>query len=140
MTEATPQAYRQCALSRLSRAEELFRAIASETRATAFCELAQVASLLWDAVIDAVTAAYVHGGGAPSGRSTEIRAYVKRALPDVYGYWKGPSWLHNFQHRPYQDISAFNSACRYTSNLLTQLNTRLAESLRLPANSFGWLS
>lgn len=141
MTEASPQtSYRQCALTRLARAEELYRSITPEDRATAFCEMAQVASLIWDAVIDAVTAAYVESGGAPTGRSTEIRVYARNVLPDVYEYWKGPAWLHNFQHRPHRDSNALSNACRYTARLLTLLNRHLPEPLRLPADSFGWLS
>ena len=141
MTEASLQtSYRQCALARLARAEELYRAITPEGRATAFCEMAQVASLVWDAVVDAITAAYAESGGEPSGRSTEIRVYAQNALPDVYGYWKGPAWLHNFQHRPHQDSSAFSNAFRYTARLLTQLNRYLPEPLRLPTDSFSWLS
>ena len=139
MAEASPQAYRQCALARLERAEELYRAIHPETRATAFCELAQAASLIWDAVIDAVAALYIDRGATPSGNSVELRQYVKTELPEVYDYWHGPARLHNFQHRPYLD-DAFDFGCRRTAVLLAALNDHLPESLRLPADSFGWLS
>lgn len=140
MADADPETYRQCAISRLACAEEMYRAINPETRATAFCELAQVASLIWDAVIDVVSAAYMAGGGTPSGNSTEIRQYAKTALPIVYRYWKGPARLHNFQHRPYQSTELFAEHCEDTADLLLQLNGYLPESLRLPAESFGWLS
>ena len=139
MTEASAQEYRQCALARLARAEELYRTISPEARPTAFCELAQVASLIWDAVIDAVSVAYMNGGGTPSGNSIQMRGYAKSALPHVYQEWQGPSRLHNFQHRPYQSTCTFEEACLTTSNLLVQLNGYLPEPLRLPADSFGWL-
>ena len=132
--------YRQCALARLERAADLYQAIPPETRSTAFCELAQVASLIWDAVINAITVVFVESGGTPSGNSTEIRAYAKSVLSDVYGYWRGAAWLHNFQHRPHGNMSAFDNACRYTANLLTQLNGHLPEPLHLPADSLAWLS
>lgn len=140
MVEASAQTYRQCAVARLARAEEIYRAISPETRATAFCEMAQVASLIWDAVIDAVAVAYMAGGSTPSGNSTEIAQYAKRRLPDVYYFWYGPARLHNFQHRPYLNSGAFEFASRRTAVLLTQLNDHLPEPLRLPADSFGWLS
>ena len=111
-----------------------------ETRATAFCELAQVASLIWDAVIDAISIAYMSGGGEPSGNSIEMRNYAKETLPIVYRYWKGPVRLHNFQHRPYQSTELFAEHCEDTADLLTELNGYLPEPLRLPADRFDWLA
>ena len=139
MAEASPQTYRQCAISRLQRAEEMYRAIRSETRVTAFCELAQIASLIWDAVIDAVAVSYMAGGSTPSGNSTELSQYAKAELPDAYEFWHGPARLHNFQHRPYLNYDAFDFACRRTAVFLETLNRRLPEPLRLPADSFNWL-
>lgn len=98
MADADPETYRQCAMARLARAQALYGAINPESRSTAFCELAQVASLIWDGVIDAVSIAYITDGGEPSGVSTQVRQYAKTAMPDVYGHWTGPGWLHNFQH------------------------------------------
>ena len=118
----------------------MYQAIDPVTRATAFCELSQVASLIWDTVIDSISIAYVVSGGAPSGNSIEIRQYAKTALPIVYRYWKGPVRLHNFQHRPYQSSGLFAEHCEDTADLLTQLNHHLPEPLRLPADSYGWLS
>ena len=140
MAEASPQTYRQCAMTRLERAEEMYRAISPETRATALCELAQVASLIWDAVIDAVAVSYMAGGSTPSGNSTELSQYAKTELPDVYEFWHGPARLHNFQHRPYLGEGAFDFACQRTAALLTSLNRHLPEPLRLPADRFDWLS
>ena len=140
MADAGPGPYRQCAMARLERAEELYRAISPETRATAFCELAQVASLIWDAVIDAISVAYMAGGGEPSGHSAQMREYAKEALPIAYRYWKGPIRLHNFQHRPYQRIELFAEHCEDTADMLTNINGYLPEPLRLPADSFGWMS
>ena len=139
MAEASAQAYRQCAMARLAQAKELYRAISPEARPAAFCELAQIASLIWDAVIDAISVAYMNGGGTPSGNSTEIRGYAKGALPNAFQEWHGPSRLHNFQHRPCQSIGVFDEACLITANLLTQLNGYLPEPLRLPPDSFDWL-
>ena len=140
MVDAGPETYRQCAVARLERAEELYRSITPEARATAFCELAQVASLIWDAVIDAISTAFVSGGGAPSGNSIEMRNYAKEALPIAYRYWKGPVRLHNFQHRPYQSTELFTEHCEDTADLLRELNGYLPEPLRLPADGFDWLS
>lgn len=140
MDEATAQAYRQCAMARLERAQELYRSIGPETRQPAFCELAQVSSLIWDAVIDALATVYMDRGGAPSGNSVELRGYAKSELPDVYRYWSGPGRLHNFQHRPYQDVDLFHEGCLLTARLFLQVNTHLPEPLRLPADRFGWLS
>ena len=140
MTEASDQGYRRCALARLARAEELYRTISPEARPSAFCELAQVASLIWDAVIDAISIAYMNGGSTPFGKSIDMRGYAKSALPHVYQEWQGPIRLHNFQHRPYQPTGAFEEACLITANLLTGLNGYLPEPLRLPVNSFGWLT
>ena len=140
MAEASPQTYRQCAMTRLERAEEMYRAISPETRATDFCELAQVASLIWDAVIDAVAISYMAGGSTPSGNSTELSQYTKTELPDVYEFWHGPARLHNFQHRPYLNDGAFDFARHRTAVFLATLNGHLPEPLRLPADKFDWLS
>ena len=140
MDEPTQQTYHQCAVARLARARELYLAISPESRLTASCEMAQVASLVWDAVIDAIATMYMGSGSAPSGNSTEMRRYAKSALPDVYEYWGGPGRLHNFQHRPYQDIGVFHEGRLLAAGLFSQLNDHLPEPLRLPADSFGWLS
>ena len=140
MVNAGPHSYRQCAIARLERAEEIYLAISPKTRTTAFCELAQVASLIWDAVIDAISVAYMAGGGAPSGNSIEMRQYAKASLPIAYRYWKGPIRLHNFQHRPYQSTALFAEHCEDTADLLIQLNAYLPETLRLPSDSFDWLT
>ena len=140
MAEASPETYRQCAMARLQRAEEMYRAISPEARAMAFCEMAQVASLIWDAVIDAVAISYMAGGSTPSGNSTELSRYAKAELPDVYYYWYGPARLHNFQHRPYLSNHTFNFARRRTAVLLAMLNNHLPEPLRLPSDSFDWLT
>ena len=139
MASAGPGLYRQCAMARLARAEELYRSINPEARATAFCELAQVASLIWDAVIDAISVAYTVGGGEPSGKSAQMREYAKEALPIAYRYWKGPIRLHNFQHRPYQRIELFDEHCEDTAGMLANINDYLPGPLRLPPESFDWL-
>ena len=139
MAEASAQTYRQCAMARLERAAGMYRAINPESMGTAFCELAQIASLIWDAVIDAVAISYMAVGSTPSGKSTELSQYAKAELPDVYEYWHGPARLHNYQHRPHLGDNAFDFGCQRTAVFLTMLNGYLPEGLRLPAESFDWL-
>ena len=140
MAEESPQSYRQCAIARLARAEGMYRALNQDALPTAFCELAQVSSLIWDAVIDTIATVHMTNGGIPSGNSPELRGYTKAEFPEIYRNWGGPARLHNFQHRPYQPINEFDEACRTTARLLTQLNSHLPESMRLPVDSFAWLS
>lgn len=127
-------------MARLQRAEEMYRAIRSETRATAICELAQIASLIWNAVKDTLAVSYMAGGSTPSGNSTELSRHAKAELPDVYEFWHGPARLHNFQHRPYLNYDAFDFARRRTAVFLATLNGRLPAALRLPSDRLAWLS
>ena len=136
-----PQRYIGYARSRLDEAGERYRNIpASEFEANRG-ELAKIASLIWDAVIDVLSAMALLDGMTLSGRSTELVRYAKQGLGDAISarLW-APAKLHNFQHKPDQTEPDFREACYFTGILLQLLNDRLPVALQLPVPSRNWLS
>ena len=100
MLDLTAADYAGFAESRLTRARRRFDLTASQSYAERRGELAQIASLVWDATIDMVSALALLIGVALTGRSSDMTDYAKRRLPDAYVDWPGPARLHNFQHKP----------------------------------------
>ena len=135
-----PQRYIGYARSRLDEAGARYRNIpASEFEANRG-ELAKIASLIWDAVIDVLSALALLDNITLSGRSTDLVRYAKQELgEEIKGQWWAPAQLHNFQHKPDHPESDFQRACRFTGVLLQLLNDQLPAALQLPATSRGWL-
>ena len=135
----TPQDYAGYAESRLVVAGRRFEATSSQPYAERRGELAQVASLIWDATIDLVSALALLNGVEVSGRSADMSDYAKRRLPDTYDYWRGPARLHNFQHKPNHPEHEFRQSCRRAGTALSLLNLELPSQLQLPAVCWEWL-
>ena len=139
MLRLTPADYAGYAESRLTVARSRFEATPSQPYAERRGELAQVASLIWDATIDMVSALALLNGVAVSGRSADMSDYAKRRLPDTYGYWRGPARLHNFQHKPNHPEPEFCESCHDAGTALFLLNVELPARLQLPSECWEWL-
>ena len=136
-----PQRYIGYARSRLDEAGARYRNIPAQEFEANRGELAKIASLIWDAVIDVLSALALLDGMTLSGRSTDLLRYAKRELGGVISArWWAPAQLHNFQHKPDHPESDFRRACHFTGVLLQLLNDRLPAGLQLPATSRGWLA
>ena len=140
MPDLTAADYAGFAESRLTRARRRFDLTASQSYAERRGELAQIASMVWDATIDLVSALALLDGVAVTGRSSDMTDYAKRRQPDAYLDWPGPARLHNFQHKPNHPEPGFQSACLEASGVLSQLNQQLPPRLQLPAECWEWLA
>ena len=140
MLDLTAADYAGFAESRLIRARFSFDSTVSQSYLERRGELAQVASLVWDAAIDLVSALALLDGVALTGRSADMSDYAKSRLADVYMSWRGPARLHNFQHKPNHPESEFQSACLEAGDALSLLNQRLPATLQLPSECWEWLA
>ena len=140
MLDLTAADYVGFAESRLTRARRRFDLTASQSYAERRGELAQIASLVWDATIDLVSALALLDGMAVTGRSSDMSDYAKLHQAGAYLDWPGPARLHNFQHKPNHPEPAFQLACRRASLVLSQLNQQLPARLQLPAECWEWLA
>ena len=140
MLDLTASDYAGFAESRLTRARRRFDLTTSQSYPARRGELAQIASLVWDASIDPVSALALLDSAALTGRSSDMSDYAKRRLPEVYVDWSGPARLHNFQHKPNHPEPEFQSACLETSGVLSQLNLHLPARLQLPSECWEWLA
>ena len=139
MLSLAPTDYAGYAESRLTVARRLFEATASQLYTERRGELAQVASLIWDATIDLVSALALLNGLRSTGRSADMSDYAKRELQDVYQRWRGPARLHNFQHKPDHPELEFRQSCRRAGTALSLLNVELPAQMQLPAECWEWL-
>ena len=140
MLDLTAADYAGFAESRLMRARGRFDLTASQSYAERRGELAQIASLVWDATIDMASALALLNGVSLTGRSSDMSDYAKRRLRDVYVHWSGPARLHNFQHKPNHPEPGFQSACLETSSALSLLNRQLPAHLQLASECWEWLA
>lgn len=140
MLDLTAADYAGFAESRLTRARRRFDLTASQSYAERRGELAQIASMVWDATIDMVSALALLDGAALTGRSADMSDYAKRQLPEVYVDWPGPARLHNFQHKPNHPESGFRSACLEAGSVLSLLNQELPAHLQLTSECWEWLA
>ena len=136
-----PQRYISYATSRLSEAGARYRNIPAPDFDANRGELAKIASLIWDAVIDVLSALALLDNLTLSGRSTDLVRYAKKDLGrEINTGWWAPAKLHNFQHKPDHPAPAFQEACHFTGILLQLLNDRLPAALQLPATIWNWLA
>lgn len=140
MLNLTAADYAGFAESRLTRARRRFDLTVSQSYAARRGELAQIASLVWDATIDLVSALALLDGVAVTGRSSDMSDYAKRGQTGAYLDWPGPARLHNFQHKPDHPESGFQLACRRAGFVLSRLNQGLPARLQLPADCWEWLA
>ena len=136
-----PQRYIGYARSRLDEAGERYLKIGLQDFEANRGEMAKIASLTWDAVIDILSALALLDNRTLTGRTTDLIRYVKDELSDeIKARLPSAVRLHNFQHKPDHSEPAFRQACHFTGILLELLNERLPAVLQLPAPSRSWLA
>ena len=141
MPDPTSADHRGFANSRLTEAQDKFLNAVSVGYDDDIAEAAKIASLVWDAAIDILSALALLDGEVVTGVSSDMRRYARYRLPEnVYRNWKSLARLHNFQHRPNLPESEFLVELYYTGIMLELFNRRLPQQLRLPGSSFDWLS
>ena len=132
--------YCRLAASRLAEAEAKYARAAGLPYPDDAMELAKTASLVWDAALDILSALQTLDGRDQSGRSSDMRQYVRHHLPaGIYDHWPPLVLLHNFQHKPTQPISMYREALRHSGVLIQLLNARLPATLQLPSDRFRWM-
>ena len=141
MVDIAAATFLEYAESRLREAGERGRRAMSNGYGDSLGELAKVASLIWDGVMDVLSALTTLDGGTPSGRSSDLRQYARRILTrDEYSLWRDLARLHNLQHKPNHPETVFRASCRGTASLLELFNQRLPPQLQLPAVCWEWLA
>ena len=132
--------YCRLAASRLAEAEAKHAPATGLPYPDNILELAKVASLVWDAAIDILSALQTEDGAEPSGRSSALRQYARRHLPaDLYDRWPQLARLHNFQHKPIMSAAGFLRSLHLSGVMLQLLNARLPPTLQLPSDHFQWM-
>lgn len=141
MPDPTAVEYCQFADSRLAEAGDKFqRAVAQDYDAN-IGEVAKVASLLWDAAIDILSALALLDGMNPTGVSADMRRYARYNLPEgLFRYWRNLARLHNFQHKPNLPEHEFRSELYYTGITLGMFNRRLPPAMQLATDRLAWLT
>lgn len=132
--------YCRLAASRLAEAEAKYARATGLPYPDDILELAKTASLVWDAVMDILSALQTQDGREPSGRSSDMRQYARHHLPAaIYDHWSPLALLHNFQHKPTQPIGKFREVLWYSGVMLQLLNACLPTAVQLPSDCFRWM-
>ena len=141
MVDIAAATYLEYAESRLREAGERCERAMSSGYARNLGELAKVASLIWDGVMDVLSALTTLDGNTPGGRSSDLRQYARQVLTrEEYSLWRDLARLHNFQHKPNHPETVFRASCRGTISLLELFNQRLPAQMQLPAECWEWLA
>ncbi len=141
MADLAAADYLEYAESRLREAGERGEKAMSNGYGHNLGELAKVASLIWDGVMDVLSALTALDGDTPNGRSSDLRQYARQILTrDEYSLWRDLARLHNFQHKPNHPETVFSASCRGTASLLELFNQRLPTQLQLPSECWEWLA
>ena len=128
------------AASRLAEAEAKYARAAGLSYPDDVMELAKLASLVWDAALDILSALQTGDGEEPSGRSSDLRQYARHHLPaTIYDQWPQLARLHNFQHKPVLPAAGFLRYLHLSGVMLQLLNDRLPTTLQLPSDRFRWM-
>ena len=141
MTNPTPADYCQFADSRLGEArDKLQRAVALRYEDN-IGEVAKVASLVWDAAIDILSALALLDGENVTGVSSDMRQYARYSSRTIaFHYWRHLARLHNFQHKPNLPERAFRLELYYTGMMLESFNLQLPQPMQLTTDRFAWLT
>ena len=101
MPDTTAAEYCRFTGSRLTEARDKFRRAVVLGCENNIGEVPKVAALVWDAVIDILSAPALLGGGNATGASSDLRPYARHNSPNTtFRYWRNPARLHNVQHKP----------------------------------------
>ena len=141
MPDPTAAEYCRFADSRLTEARDKFQRVVILGYAGNIDEVAKVASLIWDAAIDTLSALTLLDGEDATGRSSDLRQYARRSFPSIaQRYWRNLARLHNFQHKPNLSESEFRLDLYYTGIMLDVFNNQLPPRMQLAADSLIWLT
>ena len=141
MPDPTASDYCRFATSRLVEGENKLREAAALSYDNNMGEVAKVASLVWDAAIDMLSALALLNQVDATGVSSDLRRYARRDFPEIVSQrWHHLARLHNFQHKPNLPEPQFRLELYYVGNMLELFNRRLPQQLRLPLSSFDWFS
>lgn len=141
MADIPAATYLEYAESRLHEAGERCERALLRGYARNLGELAKVASLIWDGVMDILSALFTLDGDTPSGSSAALRRYAQKILTtDEYNLWRGLARLHNFQHKPGHTETVFRTACHDVATLVGLFNNRLPVSMQLSPDVLNWLA
>ena len=141
MPDPTPSDYCRFATSRLTEGENKLHAAVSLSYADNIGEVAKVASLVWDAAVDILSALALLDHVDVTGVSSDMRQYARRRFPEIVSQrWPHLARLHNFQHKPNLLEPQFRLELYYVGNMLELFNRQLPQQLQLPASRFAWLS
>lgn len=145
MAERAATDFAVAARHRLESAQAFYRAASGATYDGAFAQLGQMASAIWDAVVDLISAVMRQDGMRNLGRSTTRMNYLNDRLTARWanryeqGYRDGLLMLHSFQHNMDLPERRFGDACRRCAQLVGLLNELLPVNRRLPADAYDWL-
>ena len=141
MPDPTTAEYCRFADSRLTEARDKFQRAVVLGYAGNIVEVAKVASLIWDAAIDILSALALLDGEDATGRSSNLRQYARRSFSSIaQRYWRNLARLHNFQHKPNLSESEFRREIYYTGIMLDYFNNQLPPPMQLAAYSLIWLT
>lgn len=141
MIDLSAAVYCRIAELRLTEARSKCERFVAQDNIEYVASFAQTASLIWDAAMDVLSALVMLEGGEPTGRSSDLRQYVRARLPENhYRYWRRLSLLHNFQHKPNLPEARFRQAIHHSGIFLTLLNERFPSTLQLDPGCFDWLT
>ena len=141
MPDPTAAEYCQFAGSRLTEARDKFQRAIVLGYVDHIGEVAKVASLVWDAAIDILSALALQDGENATGVSSDLRQYARRNFPNTtVHYWRNLARLHNFQHKPNLQEVQFRRELYYTGMMLDIFNTQLPQPMQLAGDSLIWLT
>ena len=146
MPDPTTAEYCRFADSRLTEARDKFQRAVVLGYAGNIVEVAKVASLIWDAAIDLISAL-----ASLNGRRGCYRQYPRmcvstpktnmKSFPSIARrYWRHLARLHNFQHKPNLLENEFRLELYYTGMMLDYFNNQLPPPMQLAAYSLIWLT
>ena len=141
MPDPTAAEYCRFADSRLTEARDKFRRAVVLGHVDNIGEMAKVASLVWDAAIDILSALALLVGENPTGVSSDLRRYARHNFPNTtFRYWRNLARLHNFQHKPNLPENEFRAELYFTGIMLDILSNQLPHRMHLAADSLIWLT
>ena len=141
MPDPTEADYCHFARSRLTEARDKFQNSLTLGYQDNIGEVAKVASLVWDAAIDMLSASALLQGEDATGVSSDMRQYARRNFRTIaFHYWRNLARLHNFQHKPNLPESEFRAELYYTGLMLEIFNIQLPQPMQLAADSIVWLT
>ncbi len=141
MPDPTAVDYCRFAGSRLEEARDKFLDAVALGYDDTIGDVAKVASLIWDAAIDMLSALALLDGEEATGVSSDLRRYARNYFPDIVAQrWGRLARLHNFQHKPNLTEREFRQELYYTGVLLRLFNEQIPQGMQLSEDSFAWLA